>query len=80
MKISFEKEGIFVGDSQGGSEQNVYNVIEVEKRLWFLPGEMLLGNKEFQKETRGLVSESEENELEEKVEEFVPEEKASKKR
>ncbi|AAD31056.1 F3F19.5 [Arabidopsis thaliana] len=62
------------------SDENVYNAIEVEERPQIRPGEMLLANEEFQKETGGYESESEEDELEEEAEEFVPEKKASKKR
>ncbi|XP_010476289.1 PREDICTED: coilin-like [Camelina sativa] len=62
------------------SEENDYNAIEVEERPQILPGEMLLANEEFEKETGGYESESEEDELEEIAEEFVPEKKTSKKR
>ncbi|KAG7591483.1 Coilin N-terminal domain [Arabidopsis thaliana x Arabidopsis arenosa] len=62
------------------SEDNVDNAIEVEERPQIRPGEMLLANEEFQKETGGYESESEEDEVEEEAEEFVPEKKTSKKR
>ncbi|KAH0921328.1 hypothetical protein HID58_021346 [Brassica napus] len=55
------------------SEENVCAEIEAEERA---PGAMLLANEEFQKETGGYESESEEDELEE----IVPEKKTSKKR
>uniref|UniRef100_A0A1J3IRL6 Uncharacterized protein n=1 Tax=Noccaea caerulescens TaxID=107243 RepID=A0A1J3IRL6_NOCCA len=58
------------------SEDNVENEIEVEERPQILPGQILLANEEFQKETGGYESESEEDELEE----IVPEKKTSKKR
>ncbi|KAL0694358.1 hypothetical protein Bca4012_061538 [Brassica carinata] len=60
------------------SEDNVCAGIEAEERA--PPGPMLLANEEFQKETGGYESESEEDELEEKAEETVPEKKTSKKR
>ncbi|CAN7020243.1 unnamed protein product [Brassica rapa subsp. trilocularis] len=55
------------------SEENVCAEIEAEERA---PGVMLLANEEFQKETGGYESESEEDELEE----IVPVKKTSKKR
>lgn len=58
------------------SEDNVENETEVEERPQILPGQILLANEEFQKETGGYESESEEDELEE----IVPEKKTSKKR
>ncbi|XP_010458744.1 PREDICTED: coilin-like [Camelina sativa] len=62
------------------SEENDYKAIEVVERPQIRPGEMLLANEEFEKETGGYESESEEDELEEIAEEFVPEKKTSKKR
>lgn len=58
------------------SEDNVENEIEVEERPQMCPGQILLANEEFRKETGGYESESEEDELEE----IVPEKKTSKKR
>ncbi|CAN8293849.1 unnamed protein product [Cochlearia groenlandica] len=63
------------------SEDNVYAAMEVEERARHRPGQILLGNEEFQEETEGYSSESEEEEVaEEKGEEFVLEKNTSKKR
>lgn len=71
-----KKKGALLEIVGGDSEDNVENEIEVEERPQILPGQILLANEEFQKETGGYKSESEEDELEE----IVPEKKTSKKR
>ncbi|VVA91170.1 unnamed protein product [Arabis nemorensis] len=78
--VKKKKESLLEIMGEDSEENNVCAAIEAEERPRILPGEMLLANVEFQKETGGYESESEEDEVEEKAEEVVPEKKTSKKR
>lgn len=78
--VKKKKESLLEIVGEDSEENNVCAAIEAEERPRILPGEMLLANEKFQKETGGYESESEEDEVDEKAEEVVPEKKTSKKR